>query len=85
MVKTGERMKILKFNECNTTYAKDQPEYLQLPAFRARDGRVATLWGLSFKDRIKVLFTGKIWLEVLTFNKPLLPLKVSADKPDMRD
>ena len=74
-------MEILRFNECNVTYAKDQPEYLQLPAMRKEDGEIVTCWKPSIIERIKILFTGKIWLNILTFNKPLQPLKMSGNKP----
>ena len=74
-------MKTIKFEGCNVVFAKNQPEYLQLPALRNEDGEVITCWKLSFKERIKILFTGKIWLGILTFNKLLQPLKMSCDKP----
>jgi len=74
-------MKVLKFKECNCTYAKDQPEYLQLPAFKAEDGEIVTCWRVSIKECIKILFTGRIWLNILTFNKPLQPLKMTCSKP----
>jgi len=74
-------MKIIKFKKCNATYAKDQPEYLPLPAHRADDGRVTSCWGLSFWERIQVLVSGRMFLQVLTFNKPLQPLKMSTANP----
>ncbi len=58
-------------------YAKDQPEYLQLPALKFDDGLVVSKWKLSFVERIKILFTGNIFLGLLTFNKPLQPIKLS--------
>jgi hypothetical protein len=73
---------IIEFQGCNVTYAKNQPEYRPLPALVMDDGEIITCWGLSFKDRLKILFTGKIWLNVLTFNKPLQPLLMSVDKPE---
>ncbi len=74
-------MKIVKFKGCNVTYAENQPEYLKLPAYKAVDGRVTSCWGLSFLERIKVALTGKIYLQVLTFNQPLQPLKMLVDNP----
>ena len=78
-------MNIIKFDECNVTYAENQPEYLPLPALKMDDGEIITCWNPSFGERLKILFTGKIWLNVLTFNKPLQPLLMSANKPLHRD
>ncbi len=74
-------MEVVKFKECNVTYAQDQPEYLPLPAFRSKEGEVVSCWSLSFFDRLKVLLTGKIWLSVLTFNRQLQPLLMGTTKP----
>ena len=74
-------MKIVKFDGWNVVYAKDQPGYLPLPAFRTEEGEVVSCWGLSFVERVKVLLTGRVWLSVLTFNKPLQPLLMTVDKP----
>lgn len=62
-------------------YAKDQPEYRQLPAYRESDGTVVTRWRLSWSERIKLLFTGDLWLTVLTFNHPLQPVKLQTKCP----
>jgi len=74
-------MKIIKFKQCNAVYAKNQPEYLPLPSHKSINGRVTSCWGLNIKERLIVLFTGKIFLQVLTFNNPLQPLKISVDNP----
>jgi len=74
-------VKIIKFKGCNVTYAENQPEYLPLPAYKADDGRVTSCWGLSFFERLKCALAGRIYLQVLTFNKPLQPLKMSVSKP----
>ncbi len=69
------------FNLPTVEYAKDQPEYLTLPAWRGEDGMVITRWQLSFVERLRVLFGGSIWLTVLTFNKPLQPVKLETECP----
>lgn len=76
-------MKPIKFKEYNVTFAETQSEYLPLPAFKERDkyGKVITCWQLSFRERIKVLFTGKVWFSVLTFNQALQPQLPTIDKP----
>lgn len=62
-------------------FAKDQPEYIPLPAFKTGDGMVITRWSLTWRERIRVLFSGSIWLSVLTFNGPLQPVKLDAECP----
>ena len=71
----------IKFKGSNVVFAEDQPEYFDLPAHKAEDGVVTICWGLSLRERIKVLFTGKIWQKMLTFNKPLQPQLMSCNSP----
>ena len=56
------------FDVPTVVYAKDQPEYLPLPAWRGEDGTVVTRWHLSFLERLKIAIGGSLWLTVLTFN-----------------
>jgi len=64
-----------------TTFAKDQPQYLALPALCCDDGRVVTRWRLSFKERVRVLFSGDLWHSQSTFNRPLQPIRMSTTPP----
>lgn len=63
-------------------YAKDQPEYLPLPAHRTEDGCVTTRWKLTWQERLRVLFMGNIYLQLLTFNTPLQPVMLSTTVPE---
>ncbi len=74
-------MKPITFSEQNHMYAKDQPEYLPLPCFKAKDGTVVSCWSLTLKERIKILVTGRMWWIVLTFNQQLQPHCPCVDKP----
>jgi hypothetical protein len=76
-------MKLINFKEVNVTFAKDQPEYLPLPAYRWNDsmGKITCCWKLSFFERLVILFTGNLWHSVLTFNKPLQPQLLEIKKP----
>ncbi len=78
-------MKIVEFEGCNTTYAEDQPQYHPLPCHKSKDGEVLSCWGLSFIERLRVAFSGKIYLKVLTFNKPLQPLKMMVKQPTIEE
>lgn len=76
-----------EFKEQNCVYAKDQPEYLPLPAFKADtpQGEVVSCWKLSFVERVRLLFTGKLWVSLMTFNKPLTPSYFTTKKSDVLD
>ena len=74
-------MKPVKFKESNVIYAESQAEYLQLPACRKESGEVISCWKLTICEKIKIVFTGKLWLRVLTFNKPLQPQVVQLNSP----
>jgi hypothetical protein len=39
--------------------------------------------GLTFRERLRLLFTGKLWCSLLTFNKPLTPSFFSTKKADL--
>lgn len=82
-------MKPIEFPEQNEVVAKDQPQYAPLPAFVDRwydknAQPVIFCMGLSFRERVKLLFTGRLWVSLLTFGKPLQPSKFSVDKEDMQ-
>lgn len=78
-------MKPVEFEEQNVVFAKDQPEYQPLPAFRNNSeyGEVVSCWKLSFAERLRILFTGKMWVSLMTFNKPLTPSFFSTKKSDV--
>ena len=78
-------MKPIKFKEANTTFAKDQPQYQPLPALvkEGQHGDVVTCWHLSFKERAKILITGKLWLNMMTFKKPLTPVYLTVNKEEV--
>ena len=75
-------MKPEKFKECNVVYGEGQKEYLPLPALRFDDGTVVMCWKLSWKELFKVVFSRKVWVSLLTFNRPLQPISVSVDHED---
>ena len=77
-------MKPKKFKGSNTVFAINQDEYENLPALRmeSKKGEVIICMGLSLKERIRVMFRGRIWVSFLTFNKPLTPTFLSTKKSD---
>lgn len=78
-------MDIVRFPEQTVVYAENQPEYRPLPAYvySDREGRITCCWSLSWKERLKVLFSGRIWHTILTFHGPLQPQLLEVEKPAM--
>lgn len=80
-------MRLVEFSEQTCVIAKVQPEYLPLPAHRWHgdpEGRITCCWSLTWRERLQVLFTGRIWHQVLTFNRALQPQLLLVEKPDLR-
>jgi hypothetical protein len=70
-----------KYFKChNVVIAKDQPEYIPLPA-RVENGVATFCWQLSWRERVRLLLRGEIWHQVMTFNGPLQPQKLSTKNP----
>jgi len=78
-------MEPIKFKHQNIVFAENQPEYKPLPALKieGKEGVVISCWGLSFKERVKVLFTGKVWLSLWSFNEPLTPSYMAIDRKEI--
>jgi len=76
-------MKPIYFKEHNKVYAKNQKDYLPLPVYedKIQGGRVFHCWQLSIGERIKLLWTGKLWINVLNFGQKLQPIKPMVDSP----
>jgi hypothetical protein len=71
----------IEFAEKNCVFAKDQPEYLPLPAHKTSEGEVISCWSLNLRERFKIFWIGRVWLRVLTFHNPLQPLHPTVDYP----
>ena len=71
-------IRIKEIKEEPILFAKDQPEYQPLPAYKYKDN-VLSCWNLSWKERLQVLFGGRIFLTLKVFGKPLTPSYISSD------
>lgn len=60
--------------------AKNQPQYIPLPANLVRNLYVETRWKLSWLERLRVLCTGEIHLYLMTFGNPLQPIRLSVKR-----
>ena len=78
-------MKIIDFPGSNAVYAKTQPEYLPLPSHKTPDGLVTSCWEPTFWECIRLMMGAKLWLTVMTFNKPLQPQRmvIASEMPKM--
>jgi len=76
-------MKPIEFKGQNIVFAKDQAPYLPLPAYQddEQGGRIFHCWKLDLRERVKILLTGRLWINVLNFHKPPQPIKPMADSP----
>jgi len=76
-------MKPIEFKGMNTTFAKDQPEYLPLPALviPEENGMVISCWKFTWKERLRILWTGRMWFSQLAFGQALQPQLPSIECP----
>ena len=76
-------MEPVTFKEYNIIFAKNQPEYLPLPAHvcNTDDRIVTTCWKLTWKERLQILFSGQFYFQQMTFGHPLQPQKPSIRNP----
>jgi len=76
-------MKPVNFPEHNKIYAKDQKEYLPLPVHESdiNGGMTISCWQLSFIEKIKIMFSGKLWILVMNFRQPLQPIRPQIEYP----
>lgn len=76
-------MKPIDFKEKNVVYGENPKKYIPLPALKFEDGTVVTCWKLSWKEVLKLVFTRRVWHSVLTFNNPLQPTFLTANKKEL--
>lgn len=76
-------MKPVEFEGHNVVFAKDQPEYLPLPALKLEDGYVVTCWELTPEEVSNIAVTKRLYIGLMTFNMPLQPLLPAAELADL--
>lgn len=73
------------FPEQTTVWAKNQKEdYKPLPAY-SDETQTVTCWKLTWYERIKILFTGKMWFQQMNFGQKLQPQYMTVDKPFVKN
>ena len=75
-------MKPVDFLASNLTLAENQEEYTTLPAWLSPDSEeVVTCWKLSLWERLKLLWTGELWLRQLVFKQTFQPQLPQVEVP----
>lgn len=76
-------IKAVDFRGTNVVFAENQDEYLALPAMKLPDGETYTCWQLD-EEALEDLKKngGKIYVCMLTFNQPLMPLSLMTKLED---
>jgi hypothetical protein len=73
-------MKPIEFKGQTMEFASSQGEYITLPA-HFKDNIVTSCWSVSILERFRIMFNGKIFVQQLTFGKPLQAQKLSPINP----
>lgn len=77
-------MKPIMFDGMTIVIARDQPPFLPLPASVTGgplDRVVTTCWALSWRERLTVLCTGRMWVRQKTFGEMFQPQKLQVENP----
>ena len=76
-------MKMIPFPECNTKFTSGEEGVKTAVGLKTKmeDGRTVVIycWYLSFFDRLKLLFTGKVWTSMMAEHPN--PITVRSDPP----
>lgn len=86
MTKDHSALALIEFPEANQVIARNQPQYRPLPAHRRPDhpqGEIVCCWRLTWRQRLRLLFTGRIWHSIWTFDQSLQPQRLEIEKPLM--
>lgn len=80
-------MKPVAFPEQTVVLAPDQKGYDPLPvhATPAPELIMVSCWRLGWRERLKLLLTGRLWLMQRTLGHPLQPSLITADRPFVKD
>lgn len=72
----------ITFTHANFIYGANQEAdgYLPLPCYR-NDQETISCWQLTWRERLSVLFTGRLWLRQLNYRRPLQPQQIMVTSP----
>ena len=77
-------MKAVKFKHQNSVFGEDQKEYPPVPALKMKGrgegvNHIVSCWKLTFRERFKVLVTGRVWVCTVT-KETIQPQLLSIDR-----
>ena len=78
-------MKPIKFKEHNITFFRHHPSQFPVPAHKTAKGLVISCWRVTRLERLRMLFTGRLYLCVQTFNRPLQQQLPMAESPFVKE
>lgn len=84
LMPSDQQLAAINTKDTNLEIAKEQKEYITLPVHKVKNddyGRVVAVFSMGIWQRLTVLFTGKIYVNMLTFNNPLQPLSIYTFNP----
>lgn len=85
-------MKPIPFKEANTRLTgvdsptwDVSPGYVSAPVLEIESphGDIVSCWHLSFVERLRLLLTGKVWVCLRSYNKPLPPHYLTTKKAEL--
>ncbi len=71
-------MKPIQFEGANVLIGEHQEEYMSVPAqiVAGQEGKVISCWQLSDDDLMDIIRTKRVYVDQLTFNQPLQPIRL---------
>lgn len=78
-------MRSRKFKEANLAIGEGQEEYNTLHAKASQidpEGKVTFCMELSEDEKAQVAKDGRIWVTMLTFKNPLMPILMQTETPE---
>lgn len=74
-------MEAVKFKGHNLVLAEDQPQYKPLPVCWQGGAQtpMTSCYKLSWKERLRLLFKGRLFVTQLTFGQPLQPQSITTE------
>lgn len=79
-------MKAVRFPECNTVFAEgneDHETYAFVDNSKKGNKDIVSCYRLSFLERLLVMVTGRMWVNITSFNGKLHPMRLSIIKQTM--
>jgi len=75
-------MKPIKFKESSGMFIGATNDIKPLPVYQ-NDDEIISCWKVSLKDKLKILFSGKVWLHVKGTTMP--PVFINSSFPFVKE